>query len=92
MRLIAATALAGLLASPLAAREPVCNAPDVMISVLSEGYGERVLLSAVSGDGTLYQVWVNLSAGTWTIVTTVPGAGESCAIDGGSLIPTGEPA
>lgn len=77
MRLIAATALAGLLASPLAA-ETQCAPPPVAVQFLVGTYGQKVVetVEAPAPGSDLmvvWQMWVNAETETWTFTGTANG-------------------
>lgn len=97
MKLIAATALTGLLASPVYAMQ--CVPRDALVKALTENYGKALRSIAIADGGGLMEMYVN-EAGDWTFTVTVPDGSTMCVVSGGiafemvtpSETPDGEPA
>lgn len=82
--LLHATALVALLAilfpGPADARV-ICGERNSIVEKLRQIHDERRRVAAVTGAGTLMEIFVS-PAGTWTILVTAPG-GPSCLVSSG---------
>lgn len=77
-----AAALLGLLfVGPVKGQERVCFDRGALVSQLDKDYGERKALTALSGVGTLLELFVSKNE-TWTMVESLPD-GRSCPISSG---------
>lgn len=67
--------------APAAAQSPQCGARDALIDRLATKYDEHPVSAGVTATGSLLEVLAS-TAGTWTILVTVPG-GPTCLVSAG---------
>lgn len=93
-------AAAVLFAAPASAQDrPRCEPRDAIVDLLTgEPHFEVRLSNGVNRNGFIYEFWVNIDTGTWSITGTET-SGLTCILDFGEqwsgrefLLPIGDPA
>lgn len=81
MKLVYATVIAALVASPSLAALNCAPASDVA-DILQDRYGESVTIRALSKRGYVMEIWSNAETGSWSYVAQRPD-GVACIMDEG---------
>jgi len=83
MKFLGSTVSFILLFSPAAfAEQPACGPHDEAVAQLAEKFHESSKSQAITGAGTLLEVFRTEDGSTWTIVVTTP-QGMSCVVAAG---------
>lgn len=69
---------------------PQCSTREVMIGSLLREYGEVVIGRGILSNGSIIELFVNRSTGTWSMLTSSP-KGPTCVVATGSYWSTAEP-
>jgi hypothetical protein len=83
MRSVSGALAIALLTVSAAHATPPCGAHDDQVSSLGREFGEVLQIQALSGNGTLIEMFVNPRTKTWTAMATTPD-GKSCLLDAGA--------
>lgn len=70
-----------MLAAAIIAAQAVCVPTEQVYTTLTERHGESRMVAAISGRGTVLEVWASPS-GSWSALVTRPD-GLSCMVDAG---------
>lgn len=62
---------------------PLCGSLDEMTTIITRDYGEEPVAAGISYAGTITQMFANEETGTWTVLITPMGGGNSCVVDFG---------
>lgn len=89
---VAAALLSLTVALPAAAQAP-CGPTEQVRGVLENRYGEAVVDAFTREDGLLFEMWANMTTGSWTETVTSAADGITCLIRAGQNFPgAGDPA